>query len=179
VATPTHLFIRVATEAGPRNVELLEDGREIEDDTYRRRHRIHESSMQRGVFMRDLADEEVVAHLLSNQGIALARKGDLDAALARYALALKRAPLLVAAWYNQGLDLMNAGRVEEALASFDRAIELHPNDAEAHNNRGIAKARTGDVKGARSDFRRALQIEPGMKEAEENLERLESGAALR
>jgi len=32
VPTPVHLFIRVQLEGGPRNVELLEEGRELPDD---------------------------------------------------------------------------------------------------------------------------------------------------
>ena len=174
VPTPVHLFIRVQLEEGPRNVELLEAGREIPDDIYRRRNKIADSSIERGVFLRDLTNDEVIAHLLSNQAIALSREGRLDDALARYDRALKMAPQLVVAWYNRGIDLMNAGRLDEAIASFDRAIDLHPNDAQAHNNRGIAKARMGDMEGARADFQRALELEPEMKEAYENLRKLES-----
>ncbi len=173
VATPIHLFMRVELPGGSRNVELLEEGREISDDFYRRRNRIADSSIERGVFLRNLTADEIVAHLLSNQAIALARDGRLDDALARYDVALRKAPLLVAAWYNRGIDLMSAGRLEEALANFDRAIDLHPNDAQAHNNRGIAKARMGDLEGARADWQSALKLEPGMREAYDNLRKLE------
>jgi len=173
VPTPVHLFIRVQLDDGPRNVELLEEGREIPDDIYRRRNRIADSSIERGVFLRDLTNEEVIAHLLSNQAIALSRENRLDEALARYDRALEMAPLLVVALYNRGIDLMNAGRLEEAVESFDSAIDLHPNDAQAHNNRGIAKARLGDVDGARADFQQALELQPEMKEAEENLRKLD------
>jgi len=173
VPTPVHLFIRVQLEDGPRNVELLEEGRELPDSIYRRRNRIADSSIERGVFLRDLTNDEAIAHLLSNQAIALSRGGHLDDALARYDRALEMAPQLVVAWYNRGIDLMNAGRLEEALASFDRAIDLHPNDAQAHNNRGITKARLGDMDGARTDFQHALELEPEMKEAYENLRKLE------
>ena len=173
VPTPVHLFIRVQLEDSPRNVELLEEGHEIPDDIYRRRNKIAEPSIERGVFMRDLTDEEVIAHLLSNQAIAMSRDGKLDEALARYDRALEMAPQLVVAYYNQGIDLMNAGRLEEAIVSFDSAIDLHPNDAQAYNNRGITKARLGDMDGARADWQRALEIQPEMKEAEENLRKLE------
>jgi len=172
VATPVHLFMRVELPDGPRNVELLEEGRELPDDIYRRRNRISESSIERGVFLRDLTNDEVIAHLLSNQGIALSRENRLDDALARYDRALKLAPQLVVAWYNRGIDLTTAGRLDGAVASFDAAIDLHPNDAQAHNNRGIAKARLGDMDGARADWQRALELEPGIREAEENLRKL-------
>jgi len=173
VPTPVHLFIRVQLEDGSRNVELLEEGRELPDDIYRRRNRIAESSIERGVFLRDLTNDEVIAHLLSNQAIALSRDGHLADALARYDRAIAMAPQLVVAWYNRGIDLMNAGRLEKAVASFDSAIDLHPNDAQAYNNRGITKARLGDMDGARADWQRALELEPEMKEAYENLRKLE------
>ncbi len=151
---------------------MTESGREIGDDTYRRRHKIDDASIAAGVFMRELSNAEVVAHLLSNQAVALGKQGRLDDPLVRYDAALTLAPQLVAALYNRGLDLMNAGRLQDALADFSRAIELYPSDAQAHNNRGLAKMRLGDREGARADFTRALDIEPGMKEAEANLKRL-------
>ena len=174
VATPDHLFIRVHLEDAVHNVELLEGGNEIEDDTYRRRHRVDPASIEAGVFMRELTDAEVIAHLLSNQGVALSRQGNLDEAIARYDAALELHPTLVAAHYNRGLDLMNAGRLQKALASFDAAIDLHAADAQAHNNRRLAKLKMGDREGARADFTRALELEPALKEAEENLRRLTS-----
>ena len=176
VATPVHLFMRVDLEDGPRNVELLEDGRDIHDDLYRRRHKISDSSIERGVFLANLTTDEVIAHLLSNQAIALSRDGMIEEALSRYDLAIEKAPLLVAAWYNRGIDLMSVDRVEDALTSFDKAIELHPNDAQAHNNRGIAKARLGDSEGARADWQQALRLEPNMTEAAENLRNLDGQA---
>jgi len=180
VATPVHLFIRVRLGDAVRNVELTESGREIEDDAYRRRYKTDETGIASGVFMRELSNSELIAHLLSNQAVALSRQGSLNDALARYDAALALAPQLVAAWYNRGLDLMNAGRLQEALASFDRGIELYSSDAQAHNNRGLTKVKLGDRQGAEADFRRALEIEPGLREAQENLERLlgNEGATL-
>jgi tetratricopeptide (TPR) repeat protein len=168
----------VKLEDRTRNVELTEGGQEIYDETYRRRYRVDESSVQSGVFMRELAPAEVIAHLASNQAVALSVQGRLDEALARYDRALKLSPRLVVAWYNRGLDLMNAGRLREAVASFTRAIELHPWDAQAHNNRGLALLKLGNRDAARADFQRALELEPGMKEAEENLGRLAASAPL-
>ena len=172
VGTPAHLFVRVRLEDRPRNVELTEGGREIDDDTYRRRYKMDDASVAAGVFMRDLQPAEVIAHLLSNQAVAWSAHGQVEKALARADDALALAPRLVAVWYNRGLDLMNAGRLPEARASFTRAIELYPSDAQAHNNRGLTMLKLGDVEGARTDFKRALELDPGLTEAEENLRRL-------
>ena len=124
--------------------------------------------------MRDLTNAEVMAHLLSNQAVALSKDAKIEEALSRYDDALDLAPQFVAAWYNRGIDLMSAGRVKDALESFDRSIALYASDAQAHNNRGLAKLRLGDAEGARADWIRALGLAPGMSEAEENLKRLQA-----
>ena len=67
------------------------------------------------MLLRDLTTDELIAHLLSNQGIALSRDGHLDDALARYDRALELAPQLVVTWYNRGIDLTNVD-----------GITLHP-----------------------------------------------------
>jgi regulator of sirC expression with transglutaminase-like and TPR domain len=174
VATPVHLFVRVRLPEGVRNVELMEGGIALDDDIYRRRYRISQEAIDAGVFMRDLTDDEVIAHLLSNQGVAFSKQGQVRKALKRYREALKLHPTLVAAWYNHGIDLMNQGRLKKALAVFDRSIAIYSADAQAHNNRGLVKVKLGDLAGARADFQLALQIDPSLAEAESNLRRLHS-----
>jgi regulator of sirC expression with transglutaminase-like and TPR domain len=174
-ATPVHLFVRVRLPDGVRNVELMEGGIHLDDDIYRRRYRIDPAAIEAGVFMRDLTDEETVAHLLSNQGVAFSKQGKPRKALERYRKALKLHPKLVAAWYNYGIDLVNLGRLKKAQAAFDRAISIYPADAQAHNNRGLVKVKLGDLAGARADFQKALQLDPSLAEAESNLRRLNSG----
>ncbi|MGH9869721.1 MAG: tetratricopeptide repeat protein [Candidatus Polarisedimenticolia bacterium] len=177
VATPVHVFIRVRLPDRVRNVDVMEGGTELDDDIYRRRHRIDQAAIDAGVFMRDLNDDEVIAHLLSNQGVALSKQGMTKEALGRYKKALRLHPQLVAAWYNQGIDLMKLGKLEKALASFDTAIRLYPADAQAHNNRGLVHARLGNLEQAQADFKLALRLQPDLYEAERNLRILTSPKA--
>lgn len=172
VATPDHMFVRVGLGNRSRNVELLEGGIEIDDDMYRRRHKIDSASIDNGVFLRNLTEKEVLAHVFVNQGIALSRQGELGRALQRYEQALELTPALVAAWYNRGVDLLHAGRLQDALASFNRSIELYAGDAQAFNNRGLTNWRLADLRAAEADFRQALQLEPALLEAEHNLQLL-------
>ena len=172
VATPVHVFVRVRQAGKVRNVELMEGGIELDDDLYRRRYRISQEAIDAGVFMQELTDDELIAHLLSNQGVVLSRQGKPKDALRRYDKALKLHPALVAAWYNRGLDFMALGKLKKAVASFDEAIRIDPADAQAHNNRGLVKAKLGDRAGAEADFRLALQLQPDLAEAETNLRRL-------
>ncbi|MGH9869161.1 MAG: tetratricopeptide repeat protein, partial [Candidatus Polarisedimenticolia bacterium] len=172
VATPVHVFVRVRLPDRVRNVELMEGGTELDDDIYRRRYKIDQAAIDAGVFMRDLTDDDVIAHLLSNQGVALSKQGKPKDALRRYRKALRLHPQLPAARYNAGIDLMSMGKLKKALASFDEAISLHAADAQAHNNRGLVKGKLGDRAGAEADFRLALQLDPTLAEAERNLRRL-------
>jgi regulator of sirC expression with transglutaminase-like and TPR domain len=76
VATPVHLFVRVRLPDGTvRNVELMEGGIHLDDDIYRRRYRISQDAIEAGVFLRNLTNGEAVAHLMSNQGVALSKQG--------------------------------------------------------------------------------------------------------
>jgi Tfp pilus assembly protein PilF len=149
-------------------------GIHLDDDIYRRRYRIDPAAIEAGVFMRDLTNEEAVAHLLSNQGVSVSKQGKPRKALERYRKALRLRPTLVAAWYNYGIDLMNLGRLRKARDAFDRAISIYPADAQAHNNRGLVKVKLGDLAGARVDFQKALQLDPSLPEADANLRRLNS-----
>ena len=127
VATPVPLFVRLKLDGHVRNVELLEAGREIDDDTYRRRYRIDQASITAGVFMRELTNAEVIAQLLSNQAVALSREGHLDEALARYDAALELAPRLVAAWYNWLAVIFGENHRKcdmTELVGFKRQLEL-------------------------------------------------------
>ncbi len=172
VATPVHVFVRVRLPDHVRNVELMEGGIELEDDLYRRRYRITQEAIDAGVFMRNLTDDELIAQLLSNQGVVLSKQGKAKDAIRRYDKALKFHPTFVAAWYNRGIDLMALGKLKKALASFDEAIRIYDADAQAHNNRGLVRAKLGDRAGAEADFRLALQLQPDLAEAEANLRRL-------
>ena len=174
VATPVHVFVRVTLNGQSRNLELTEGGLEIDNDTYKHRYHIDDASVAAGAFMGELSNDELIAHLLSNQAVALSKHGNLKAALKRYDRALRLHSKLVAAWYNRGIDLMDSGKLRKALDSFNHAIELYPSDSKAHNNRGLAKFKLGRVAAARGDFLKALELDPALYEAEHNLKRLDA-----
>jgi len=167
-ATPVHLFVRYEGPDGVINVETLEQGRTIEDAEYLRRHRIADSSVERGIFMRPLSNRAVIAHFLSNRGAIASRAGGRDDAMRDFDAALELYPDLEAAYYNRGLEHLKAGEFDTAREDLTKAIELHPLDAQAFNNRGLANLRGGDSEAARRDFEEAMRIDPAQKEAREN-----------
>ncbi|MBI3450207.1 MAG: tetratricopeptide repeat protein [Acidobacteria bacterium] len=171
-ATPVHLFIRYEGPDGVINIETLEQGRAVEDAEYRRQHRMADSSIDRGLFMRPLTKRAVIAHFLSNRGAIASRAGQKEDALEDFDAAIELYPDLEAAYYNRGLEHLKAGEFEAARADLTTAIELHPLDAQAFNNRGLADLKLGDNAAARRDFEEAMRIDPAQKEARENLKRL-------
>jgi regulator of sirC expression with transglutaminase-like and TPR domain len=176
-ATPVHLFVRHEGAGGALNVETLEGGRFVEEETYRSRYQVAEESVRNGAFLRPLPDRAVLAHLLNNRAVLAAAAGRHRAAMRDFGRALGLFPDLAAAHYNRGLQRLKRGDFEEARADLTRAVEIHPLDAEALNNRGLAHLEMGDVRAATRDFEEALRIRPGLREAAENLRRVRTGAA--
>ena len=99
-----------------------------------------------------------------NLGHALAERGDLDAAVREYRLALA---LVGEAPRNEALILRNLsaalasqGRWEEAEAALQRGVERDPANADVLTNLAIALGRRGDLEGAEGWVRRALALRP-------------------
>ena len=179
VATPEHLFVRYSGPKGAVNVETLEEGEVVPDSTYRRRNRMAQGSIDRGIYLTALPRLAVVAYMLSNRGALASRMGDHRAALHELDAALSLDPDLPAAHYNRGIANLALKKYASAVADFTKAIDLNPLDGQALNNRGIAREMSGDGAAAREDFDAALRVNPAMKEARENLRHLdkEEGAS--
>jgi len=171
-ATPVHLFVRYEGPGGVINIETLEQGRMVEDAEYRRRYRMADSSIERGLFLRPLSKKAVLAHYLSNRGAIASKEGRREDAVRDFDTALELYPDLEAAYYNRGLEHLKAEDFETARADLTKAIELHPLDAQAFNNRGLADLKLADTEAARRDFQEAIRIDPGQREAKENLKLL-------
>ncbi len=108
-----------------------------------------------------------VAHNL--YGLALARAGRADDALAHYAEAIRLRPAYAEAHYHRGLALLGLGRAAEAEAAFAEAIRRRPEFVDAHNNLGVALARQERRAEAAAAFERALALRPDDPEAHTNL----------
>ena len=100
------------------------------------------------------------AEIYSDRGLAWARLGDDERAMADFDRAIDANPNLAEAWYNRGLTWARLGDDERAMADFDRAIEGNPNLAEEWYNRGLAWRRRGEHGNAVLDFTRAIEVRP-------------------
>jgi tetratricopeptide (TPR) repeat protein len=96
----------------------------------------------------------------NNLGLALAGRGQLDAAIAEYQRALKINPDFELAHNNLANALASRGQVDAAIAHYQRALEIKPDFADVHNNLGNALAGRGRFDEAIAHYQRALDIHP-------------------
>lgn len=77
------------------------------------------------------------ARLLTHQGHALRKAGDLEGAIRAYDDAIALAPQVAAPWQLKGFALRMMLRLPEAEACYRRALVLEPDNAQSHFNLAI------------------------------------------
>ncbi len=174
VATPSHVFLRYDDGATRINIETLQGGANVPDEQYIREQKIPEESIRRGVFMRNLTEDEFLAQVYSNLGVIYSERKDYLRAALQYERALDLDAHCPAALYNYGNDLLKNGSYPRAVRLFSKSLRLFPTDVWALNNRGLAYVKLGKGEKARRDFKAALRIEPGFEQARRNLEGTQS-----
>ena len=105
----------------------------------------------------------------NNLGIALARQGRVEEAVAHYREALTIDPVNLNSHINLGVALVDLGRLEEAVDRYSQALELRPDHPGVHNNLGNALALLGKLDEAAAEFNQALKLRPDYYEAHNNL----------
>lgn len=175
VAAPAYVFVRYDDGKIRRNIELTEKGRELSDEEYIRRFRIPNDSIEKGVFLRNLSEEEFLGQILNNRAVLSSQQEDYKRAREDYRRTLGLDPLLQAVFYNRGNDRILQGKYRKGLKDLTRAIDLNPSDFEAWNNRGVCFLKMGKKDQARRDFEKAVAINPGFQRGMENLRKLEKG----
>jgi regulator of sirC expression with transglutaminase-like and TPR domain len=173
VATPSRVFLRYDDGERRINIETLQAGVSISDDQYAAEQKIAPTSIRRGIFLRDLSDDQFLAQVYNNLGMVYSERKQFAEAERAYRQALDLHPDLAAAWHNWGKDLFLSGQYPRAIKAFTRSLKLHPNDVWALN-RGMAYRKIGKNGNALKDFAAALGIEPGFEPARSNFAGLES-----
>ncbi|HEX8899182.1 MAG TPA: tetratricopeptide repeat protein, partial [Chthoniobacterales bacterium] len=115
-------------------------------------------------------DQETSSHLstalLHNAlGIALARKGREQEAIAHYRKAIELRDDYADAHTNLATALLTKGATAEAIEHFRKATSLPPEEAHSHLRLGMALERTGQTVEAMSEYRRALVLDPRNSQA--------------
>lgn len=104
-----------------------------------------------------------------NLGLALAQKGDTEAAKTNYLKALELFPDYVEAHINLGNMLVRQGEFGDAIEHLQAAVKADPENAAAHNNLGNAMARQKRSREAIVHFEEAVRLQPNYPEAQFNL----------
>jgi len=106
---------------------------------------------------------------LVNDGVALARQGRTEEAIALFRQALRVDPRSANAHIDLGVALAAQGKAQESIAEYRQALAIAPDSALAHNNLGFALAGQGRLKEAVVEYRQALKINPDDAQAAYNL----------
>lgn len=96
-------------------------------------------------------------------------KGEHEAALRAYEMALELNPNSPLAWDGKGMVLGNLGRTKEALQAHDEAIKLDPDFARAWNNKGVALGELKSYKEALEAYMQTVKLDPSFTTAWYNM----------
>ena len=93
-----------------------------------------------------------------NIASTLARRGDPEAALQRYRIALAIDPDDPEIQNNMGIACFKTNRVDEAISHFEQAIRLNPDFGNAYYNLGIALGKKGRTQEAMEAMSKGLKL---------------------
>jgi tetratricopeptide (TPR) repeat protein len=98
---------------------------------------------------------------LINLGLALAKQGSVDEAIAYYLEALRIDPEFAPAHNNLGLALAGEGKLDQAIVHYSEALRIRGDYPEAQINLGNALAGQGKLDEAIAHYSKTLQYEEG------------------
>ncbi len=100
------------------------------------------------------------ATLLTDRGVAYARRQSPREAIEDFNRAVQLFPEFAAIYNNRGNVLLGIGAVREAMKDFDRALLLAPGYAAAFSNRAGAHLKLGQIELAIADYTKAIALVP-------------------
>lgn len=103
------------------------------------------------------------------KGIALQRRGDLDAAASVYKTVLERDAVDIYALQYLGLVRFQQAQYAEARQLLDRSLELEPNNANAWSNLGMVLIKLETPEKALEAFSHCLKVAPDHPDALNNM----------
>jgi tetratricopeptide (TPR) repeat protein len=101
-----------------------------------------------------------------NEGLALERQGDYEAALTSYRLAFRDNPSDSRILLNMAIAFTKTGQPEEAIRHYKRALELDDNLVGAHYGVAFLLLKRGDTQQAAEHLRAFLARPPKGPDAE-------------
>jgi len=105
-------------------------------------------------------------------GLELAAKGDINAAIAAFEQALEVNPSNDTALYNLGVAWMQKEDAGKALLAFGAALAVNPDHVEVRNNAGVVLVGVGRLDEAKVQFEEILRIQPTNTYARVNIAKI-------
>jgi len=96
----------------------------------------------------------------NNRGIALAKDGQYEAAIAQFTRAFQRNPVFAEAHYNRGLVDLAIGQLGQAITDFSKTVEIKPGFIEGYVCRAPIYVAMGQYEEAISDFTKIIENDP-------------------
>jgi len=122
-----------------------------------------EERLQTGTIEGQVPAESAQANNL--QGIAQAKRGDYQAALAAFGRAIRKAPTYAEAFYNRALVYIAIGNLGQGAADFGTVVEIRPGFVEGYIEQGRLCLATGQCDEAIGVFSRAIEVDGTHSEA--------------
>ena len=101
-----------------------------------------------------------------NEGLALERQGDYDAALTSYRLALRETPNDYRVLQNMAIAYSKLGRLDDAVRSYRRALSIEPKLSGAHYGLAFLLLKRGEISDAAFHLEAFLMDAPSGPESE-------------
>ena len=101
----------------------------------------------------------------NNRGIASAKEGRYEEALAQFTRAFRRKPVFTEAYYNRGLVDLAIGQLGQAISDFSNALEIKPEFIEGYVERGAIYISMSRYSEAIADFTKIIEMDPASAEA--------------
>lgn len=105
------------------------------------------------------------AQACNQRGIAFARSGEYQAALAEFTRAIRRNPTCADAFYNRALVSIEIGNVGQAASDLGTVVEIKPGFVEGRIRRGRLYIAMNEHDKAIAEFTKALEIDSTCAEA--------------
>jgi tetratricopeptide (TPR) repeat protein len=96
----------------------------------------------------------------NNRGIAAAREGRYETALALFTRAFQRDPVFAEAYYNRGLVSVAIGLLGQGISDFGKVVEIRPGDPEGYRKRGLLHFAKEQYTEAVTDFAKIIELDP-------------------
>jgi tetratricopeptide (TPR) repeat protein len=105
------------------------------------------------------------AQACNQRGIAFAKSGDYQSAIAEFGRAIRRHPTFVDAFYNRALVSIEIGSLGQAASDLGAVVEIRPGFAEGRIRRGRLYVAMTEPDKAIAEFTKAVEIDPKCAEA--------------